>query len=299
MSEPAFDYLARRFDEVGEPHMQLAALLADAEETGFNLDDVSLKAIRQALHLRSLKLERGIVMREEPQNLNPVKTDFEEFVSEAERIIREAIQPVDTIELLSQIEMSHDAIPLASIKTCLRDVGLHYIPGAGYWTHPQYTDQAGRIVTRRCRSERLEKLIECFEQHGYPMTALDIEKWTDGMAPRHWAVRYATSSGGAPIIKGIGAGLYVPVDKLDTAKIPMSYNMAAAINDLTPDQVLNNKDHLRLFKVALLLGKHGYADVHTSRTSRGNVRCQTARVELNEKGRRMVRKAMRDTTDEF
>jgi hypothetical protein len=302
-TEAMFDDMAARYEARGLPAVAVEEIIAETAEAGF-LDPwtfSSTATLANGLRVRGLVIKSGMIEREDAapvENYNPVLTDFEEFTKAAKRVIDEAEYPVDAMDLATRTGLASEAIPYATMKTHLRRVGIWFIPGLGYWRAPQYTDPSGRIVSKHVRSERIKALLECFETQGWPITGVDAERHTGGKVTSRFLSRYAAGSG-SETVKGIGSGLFVPADKLTKAGLPMSANVAAALAKLDPETVIDDLDHLRLFRIAMIMERRGLATIRKSRSSRSRKRIQTMRVTLTDAGKKMVDKIARRGRDEF
>lgn len=296
-----FADMAARFEARGLPAVAVEEIIRETADAGFG-DPWGYSPVSLANGLRphGLAIRSGMIEREDApaENYNPVLTGFDEFTKAAKRVVDEAEYPVDAMDLATRTGLVSTSIPYATMKTHLAKVGVHFIPGLGYWSAPQYTDPSGRIVSKHMRTERVGQMLSTFEKQGWPITGQDAERHTGGVVTSRFMSRYAAGAG-AQTIKGIGAGLFVPADKLGDGPVPMSPNVAAALLALDPETVIDDHDHLRLFRLAMILERHELATIRKSRTSRSRVRIQTARVTLNEAGKKMVEKIARRGRDEF
>jgi hypothetical protein len=297
-----YDFMAERFRALGDPTCKLERIIADAEHAGYvDLWEMPRQGIVNAMRARGIVVANGIMSLPEFEgdHFDPVKTDYAEFVTAAKRIIAEAEYPIDTLDLVEATGLATAAAPLATMRHYLRKEGVHYLPGVGYWRHPQFTTKSGRIISRHCRSERTQALLDYFEVSGWPIAGPDAERETGGLVTSRFLARHATTEESARMVQGIGSGLYVPMGQDKRQALPMSHNVAKALLELSPEEIIDDKEHLRLFRLALILERKGFATTKKSRTTRGGVRRQTARVALTEAGRKMIEKIARLARDEF
>jgi hypothetical protein len=296
-----FDDMARRFAEADRDAVPIEEIIKQTADAGIgDAWTCSKQAMTNAMRVRGIDVRSGMLCRadDDREHFEPVMTDYMEFRQAAKRAIQEAGYPIDTMDLANRTGLNHSAIPLVSMSIHLRKEGIHFLPGVGYWTAPSYTDPSGRIVSRRCRSERAQALIECFETLGWPLVGRDVERHTNGLVTSRFLTTYAADSGRATVA-GLGGGLYVPADKRDSAVIPMSRNVALAMQSLEPETMIDDQDGLRLFRLATLFERKGLATVRKSRSSRGGKRVQTARIEYNKAGLQVLERVTRQTADEF
>lgn len=296
-----YDYMAARFRAAEVQSMPLDELLEYAEQEGYaEIWEVPRAPITSAMRVRGLDVKNGVVSL--PTNgvdfFDPVMTDYREFQDACVRVMKEAEHPLSPPDLIARTGLSDAAVPLSTMQHYLRRVGIHFLPGVGYWKYPQYTDDTGRIVTRRIKSERIEALIDYFQHQGWPIAGKEAERQTKGLVTSRFLVRNAVASSGK-LVSGIGSGLYVPLDRAKDGPIPMSRNIAEALLSLSPDHIIDDKDHLRLFRIALMLERQGLASLKRSRTNRDRVRRQTIRLTLKDAGRAMLEKIARKQADEF
>lgn len=297
---PAINHMAKRFRALGVREIGLEQLIEHATSAGYmDLWQMSREAINNAMKMQGLEVADGLVrVAETPdEHYEPVATDFAEFLAAAKRVMTDAEYPLDAAELIERTGIKQSAVPMATLKTYMRRIDIHFIPGAGYWRNPQYVDPAGRIISRRARSERTAALTAYFESHGWPIVGGDASTDTLGLVTSRFLANYRQNSGRDRIVS-IGGGLYIPSDKADDA-CPLSPNVAAAILSLTPDAMLDDKDHLRLFRVGLWLRRHDYATLRMSRTTRSGIRRQTMRIELTDAGRSLLTPVTRQSRDAF
>ena len=297
----AFDYMAARFRELGKPSMSLDAILSDAEEQGFmDVWEMPRGGIGNAMKVRGLEVRNGQLMfpEHDGEHFDPVETNFAEFKEAAKRVMEEAEYPLPTAELIERAGLHASAAPLASMQSHLREVGIYFLPGVGYWRHPQYTDPAGRVVSKRMRSDRVKTLVSLFEEHGWPIAGKDAERWSQGIVTSRFMTRYANQAGEARIA-GIGSGLYVPIDRAEEAPLPMSRNVVEAVLAIDEETVLDDKDTHRLFRIMLVAERLGWVTLKKSRTTRDRIRRQTARVTWTEEGLKNLRRMNKNTADEF
>uniref|UniRef100_UPI00262DE12B hypothetical protein n=1 Tax=uncultured Paraglaciecola sp. TaxID=1765024 RepID=UPI00262DE12B len=228
-----YDFLADRFRGLGSEPIALEKLLMDAEQDGFGeVWEIDRHGMANALTARGLRLEDGTVMlpQIDGENFDPVITSYEKFAERATDVMKGQTVPLLTEELVSLTGLHRAAIPYSNMQTILAKVGIHFIPGIGYWRHPQYTLQDGSIVSKRFRSLRLQKLMNVFKRQGWPITGPDCLDMTGGFVTSRYLVRQAAEA--HPKIASIGSGLYVPIDQAENSKIPMSKNVVTAVMEI-------------------------------------------------------------------
>lgn len=296
-----FDDMAARFKARGQLSVPIEQIVAETADAGFGDPwGYSAQTLANGLRSRGLVIRSGKIEQDkEPlEHYDPVLTDFDDFLAAARRVIDEAEYPLDPMDLANRTGLISTSIPYATMKAHLKKIGIHFIPGLGYWRAAQYTDPSGRIVSRHCRTERVGALLSVFEKQGWPITGQEAERHTNGLVTSRFLTRYAAGAG-QNTLAGIGAGLFVPRDKASDKGLPMSANVATALLALTPDTMIDDTDHLRLFRIAMILERRGLATIRKSRSSRSRVRVQTMRVTLTDAGRKMIQKVLRRGRDEF
>lgn len=154
------------------------------------------------------------------------------------------------------------------------------------------------MTTRKQYDERAQALVDYFTAHGWPAAGREIERDTKGKVSKLFVSRHSNGKGKEEVTP-LGAGLYAPADRARFDPMPMSRDVAAALLAIPPGDVIDDRDHLRLFKIAVIMGRKGFATVKISRTTRAGIRRQTARVTLTEQGRAMVEAKARLAKDEF
>ena len=153
-------------------------------------------------------------------------------------------------------------------------------------------------MTADITDKRVRSIMRYFDSHGWPVAGRDAERDTAGIVSSRFLARYSTG-GGRQHVLALGAGLYAPVDKAGTDPVPVSRDVAQAVLALEADEVIDDHDHLRLFKLAMILERKGLATIRKSRTTRAGIRRQTIRLALNEAGRSMLEARARLAKDEF
>lgn len=300
--ETIYDYLAARFRQLGGKPITLDKLMMDAEQDGYgDIWEVDRIGVFNALRARGIELTEGVVKFPEidGENFDPIATDYRDFKSAAKAVLDLAEYPVPTHDLIGRVALHSSAVPLSSLRYHLRQVGIHFLPGLGYWRHPQFTDAAGRTVSRKIRSERIVELLAMFEHKGWPITGREAEAWSNGLVTSRYLTLYAR--GLTPMVRPIGSGLYVPADKIEpeNTRIPMSRNVVEALQAIDATKQIDDKDHLRLFRIVLLAERLGWAKVKRSRTTRDGIRRQTMRVTWTDEGAKQLRRAAKATADAF
>lgn len=300
MPDSVFDDMEAAFRSREARAVALEEIVAEvSDEAKTDPWSYSTQAIVNAMRARGIAVRNGMMFSlDEPEGFNPVKTDFDEFKQAAKRVIDEADYPVDAADLVARTGINTEAIPYATMRGHLRQVGIHFIAGLGYWRASQYTDPTGRIIASTEHNQRVATMFSLFETEGWPLAGPDAERLTSGAVTSRFMTRYASGSGRGSLAC-IGVGMFIPADCATAKGIPMSPNVATALLELAPETVLDNQDHLRLFRLATILERRGYATVRRSRSTRNNIRVQTARVEINDAGRRMLQKIAKRGRDEF
>jgi hypothetical protein len=297
-----YDYMAERFRALGKAEYPVDALIEDAANEGYTeLWDMSKHGMANAMRVRGLEIASGMVRLPKDgdgQHYDPIATDYREFTAAAAELIKDLDHPIDAADLIERLALPSIAVPMSTMAFYLRRVGVHYIPGVGYWRAPQYVDPSGRIVSKRIHSERVKALSDLFEAQGWPVVGREAETATGGLVTSRFLTRYALGHG-RQAIKGIGGGLYVPADRFDAGPIPMSRNVAAAMLSLPEGAMIDDHDHLRLYRIAILMEAKKLATLTRSRTTRERIRRQTLRVSINDAGRAMLERIARRTRDEF
>lgn len=295
-----YGYIAQKFRNSELEEMSLDSLLLDAENEGYGeIWELSKHGMANALAARGLVLEEGKVkypINSVGDNYDPEQTGFSEFIGAVKAIIADADSPVDTTDLIGLLDMHKAAIPQNSMQNVLLKENIFYIPGVGYWSAPQYVLDTGQIVSKRMKSKRMERLMSLFENYGWPIAGLDAVELTDNFVTSRYLVRQAAVP--RPKIAGIGSGLYIPIDKKKD-KLPISINVAKMVAELTPETLLKDKPGVRLFRLMNVFEKQSLATVKRSRSCFDGERCQTMRVTLTAKGKRLVNAILETTNDEF
>lgn len=298
--ETIYSFIEAQFRALNVPEYSLSRLVLDAEAEGYgDVYEIPTLALVNAMRARGLDVRNGIIglPAVDGEHFDPIATSFERFVSAARTILRDAEQPIPAHRLIAQVNLPAAAVPYAGMADYLKEVGIYHIPGVGYWRAPQWTMPDGRMISKRIHSERTIRLRDLFEQIGWPIVGREAEAMTDGLVSSVWLSNYAGSGG---IALGLGIGLFVPRDVLTKDRpLPMSANVAQAFADLDDDAVINDKDHFRLFRVALKAAALGYLTVRKSRTTKGGKRVQTMRLTWTEEGLVQLRKAIHRTADVF
>lgn len=298
--EALYDHIARLYQERGNGVVHLEELIEQAARDGFEIVwSVSRQAIINALLVRDIDATGPTVepVKDIVENYDPVATDFAEFTAAAAQIMKTAEYPIDALDLISMTGLATTAVPMSALALYLRRVGIYFIPGVGYWRSAQYVDPSGRIIAPKIRGARMRELFSYFETHGWPVAGPDIERDTAGLVTSRFMARQGAASD-SPII-GIGCGLYILADKATPDGLSMSRNVALSLLALTDDVIIDDKDHLRLYRLALIMERKGLATVKKSRTTRGGVRRQTARLSINPEGRALLESYARLAKDEF
>lgn len=295
-----YDFMADRFRELDSQPIELEKLLMDAEREGFGeIWDMDKHGMANALQARGLVLLSGTVKLPDVEGtpFDPVVTGYDDFTKRAQDIMASQTVPLEADEIVSLVGLQRAAIPFSNMKFHLKKVGIHYIPGVGYWRYPQYTLEDGTFVSKRCRSERKAQLVEVFRKHGWPITGRDATVWSEGFVTSRYLVKQAQINHAR--ISGLGSGLYVPRDQTERWRIPMSRNVVERILSIDPRELIRDKPELRIFRILLLMERKGMATLARSRSSVGNERCQTLRAKLTKEGRETLERMSQSSQDEF
>ena len=110
--------------------------------------------------------------------------------------------------------------------------------------------------------------------------------------------RDLVAKGESDAVAGIGSGMYVPYALRNVKPLPVSPNVARAMLD-AEGNAIDDKDHLRLFRLALILERHELATLKMSRTTRGGLRRQTARIVLTDDARQWLESIASGPRDAF
>lgn len=250
---------------------------ASIEEFGF----------RNAMMIRGVLVKDGFCRKYEGHEFkDTIAVGFKKFSARAVEIVEQADAPVPAVDLIAMVGMSEGAMPLGSLKRYLRRVGIHFIPGLGYWHKKHFIDAGGTIYGKRTGAKYREHILEAFQTYGWPLTNVDIEAATHGRVSRNYVVMAAKQPW--PDMVSIKYGLYVPAGAARRAGVPMSRNIAEALLDLSPDEALDAKDNTRMYRLCHLLHEMGYGIARHTNTRRDGKARRLAYFTLNETGRRRL-----------
>lgn len=140
-------------------------------------------------------------------------------------------------------------------------------------------------------------MLAYFERHGWPIVGSQVEDETAGEATSRLLTMLATRATG-DVIHGLGSGLYIPYALRNVEPVALSPNVAKAVISMEGETV-NDKDHLRLFRVLRILEQRGQLSMKMSRTIRGGLRRQTIRFVLNDDARAWLEKTSMEPRDAF
>lgn len=254
--------------------------------------------LTNALHMRGVKLANGMLCRDVPApEFEPLTIDYTAFVEAAVRVITEATAPLTAIEIIGMSGITGEAIPSGSLSALLKPHGIYLIPGVGFWRGPQYIDPSGRIVTARAQSDAVREVLGHFERHGWPILGSAVQEETEGGVTSRYIARLV-AKGESDAVAGIGSGMYVPYALRTVKPLPVSPNVARAMLDVEGNAI-DDKDHLRLFRLALILERHELATLKKSRTTRGGLRRQTAIIVLTDEARQWLESIASGPRDAF
>lgn len=279
-----FDHLAYTFRAMDVGQCSLEQL---AEKAKVNLFDVTPITLRNAMLFRGIEIENGIASLYEGHDFKDTITlGYKKFCQRAAEIVEVADEPVPAVDLIALVGFAEAAIPLSTMSRHLKKVGIWFIPGLGYWHKRQFVDQDGNIYGRKTDNAQAAALVEAFKEYGWPMTAIDLEAATSGVVTR----RYVTHAVRRPWpdIVSVGYGLYVPAGAARRVGFPVSTNVARAILDLEPSEVLDSKDNTRMYRLCDLLRRFRYGVVRRSNTVRDGKQRRIAYFKLNDTGRRAL-----------
>jgi|GEM_PF-4213012 len=299
--EDIYDFLAEAFRSQDRPQVDYGYMMDLAEKEGhLDVFEIPKGAMANAMKVRGVKVVDGLFQYPSVDGLtfDPAEEGYDPFLKAAKKAVGNAEYPLPTDELLQRCGAHSSAAPLTLLKHHLKRVGVHWLPGVGYWRAPQYTNKSGRIVSKRLKSERTQAMIDAFEKNGWPLSGKDIEKHTGGIATTKYISNYVKRAGEA-LVASIGYGLYVPADLKGTSTIPMSANVADLVRGIDVEQIIDDKEDHQVYRIMLLASKFGYVKLKKSRTTRSGVRCQTIRIKWTQKGRDFMKEASKRTSDEF
>ncbi len=295
-----YEFIAAEYRKSGDTHIELNDLLIKAADEGYGeVWQISKHGMANALAARGLELKNGVIHlpRYEGGNFDPVVTDYEEFLEAAKEVMDGQTQPLETMELVSLTGLTRAAVPLNTLASKLQRIGVYFIPGVGYWNSPSYTLENGKVLTRRCRSDRLAGLLNLFEIHGWPIAGRDAEAWSNGLVTS----RFMTIAANQPHarIAGIGSGLYVPVDRAADKPLPMTPNIADKLLELDMKTLVRDKPEVRFFRILKVLERLGIVKAKHSRSTHDGKRCQSIRAKLTKPGRIEIKRLCTAVQDEF
>lgn len=310
--ETLYDFMARRFRAMARPTYPLERIIQDAEEEGFvDVWDMPHHGIHNAMRKRGLEVANGLLSLPEigGENFDPIADDYAEFKKIAKTVMKESDVPLSAGDLVERCGLSRAAVPLADMKRHLRKVGIHFIEGVGYWKHSQYVMPDGRILSRRCRSERVEALNRHFERHGYPVVGPDIERATSGLVTSRFLTLMANQT--TPPVVSVGSGLYIPTG-VETGVLPLSRQTAAMMLAVEPGMRITDNDALLIFRIASMMERKGLARIKRSRTTDASVakhmvgkrerkttRVQTMWITYTAAGRALLQQLAKPASDEY
>lgn len=249
--------------------------------------DVGREVLRNAFTARGVTYASGELRRPAPfVETAPPKADYLPFVNAAKDIIDMAVKPVSVADLITHGGLVSTAVPPSNtLGHHLKRAGVHFIPGIGYWKHPQYITAAGEILMAAPRSKKSRRMMDTFIAHGWPLAGEEIERLTNGEVTSRFMTKQSHIKG-ARLVKSLRGGLFVPAMTTTTADmpIPMTHDMAEAILSNNPSEPIYRSENVTLYKMAGLLARHRMATVKEGWGIRNGRRQRKAFMELTEAG---------------
>lgn len=281
-SEHTYDRIAAHFYESNKEAIPLETVI---ELLGLINLDVPKEALKAAMSMRGLDYRNGEITRKRPdEGQRPPKSDYSAFVLAAREAIDMASKPMPAGELIGISGLSTEAIP-RELPHHLRSAGIYFIPGAGYWKHPQYATDTGELHYSPSRSEALVALMNAFQEHGWPLSGEEIEKATGGKVTSRFCSLSAHRNRHR-LIRSVGNGMFVPYGAQATPSrpIPVSNNVMHTVIDHDPAEPIFRAENVRLYKIAPILAKHGVAKIKEGASVRNGRRQRYILMELTEAG---------------
>ena len=225
--------------------------------------------LRNGLKINGFDIRNGIVTRSaEPPSPDRLDTEWPrgEIINSLVRIVQAAERPIPPADLFRRLSLTISAVEHRALNRRLVDLGVFYIPAAGYWRRPQFTTDSGKFLLAKIPTIRVQRMLEYIEQTGYPFVPELAAAATDNyvnlkflgshIQSRSPAVASLTKISG---LKKRRFGLYVPVAAA-ADRLPVSANVATELLYLGDERIFIDTDR-RLFLVCSYLGAIGLADV--------------------------------------
>lgn len=278
-NDDLFHFIADEFNALPDDRAPIERFLTQATKAGYDEAwTISREALTNGLHLLGLQYSGGILMKPVTEPVLSRPNGFEEFRNAARGALLLAEEPLSQQALIAITGISGPAVPWSNMKAVLSKVGIHFIPGHGYWRNAIYSDASRNVITTARDPRRLAVVVEMFQQQGWPIAGKSAGE-RGSLSSRQIAQRIAA---GNRFIRTLGGGLYVPADQ--KGKLPLSSDVAKALLMLGSRTAVCDHDDLRLFRMLVLMGKLGMAVTTTARSQRLGRRCQIAKASFTEKG---------------
>lgn len=294
-----YSFIFRAFIDNGEQTTSLTEILKAAEQAGIaGAWDIDRATLRNAMNILGIEVRDGMLFRNVLHEIELQPNDFALFIGAAKAVIKELGRPATADQIISMSGIKSSEIPYGGIEETLTKAGLHFIPGAGYWKYTQYSDQRTGLIMHKAGSHRRAKLADVFRQYGWPLDGREIEEYSGGEVTSKYLTRLAVHKDSSPIRSlAQGSGLYVPADQ--RGQFPMSPTVAKALLDIHEGRMITDKESLRIFRLVVLMGRAGLANVTQSRTVRRGQRLQTAKVSFTDKALRQLYRQANITFEAF
>lgn len=295
MTRRLHNALATAFRSSGEPSMSIDELLKSCAEEHPEAYDATRPQLANALSARGMTLVNGIVRltanEQEPDNGPAGWADFKRA---ARRAMQWRSEPMAAMDIIAETGLTEAQVPYAHMESVLASIGMHFIPGHGYWKFAIYSDGFSRIVETADTPRRIGPVIDMLRQYGWPLAGKDIERWSKGKVTAVAVSQEAYR--GNIYIRPIGRGLYVPADQ--KGDLPLSANVADRLLRLLDDDWLTTDD-VRIYRLACVLGASGMATVRHARQTHSGRKLQAVSFTPNRKGMAVLLRAARRPAEVF
>lgn len=265
-SENVLDIIAETFSAMNMNPSPIEKVLQAAGITDFH---IPVNAMKNAMAMRGITYASGILSRTAgPIDMPPSKPDHDEFVRRVTEVVGMSEEPIPAGVLIGMLGLVNESIP-SRMSAALRGSGVHFIPGAGFWTHSHYISPDGSIIHKKFSSARHTAMLAAFQAVGWPMTLGEMEEATGGAVSRRYASSSAFKKGDRLI--SVVDGLVFPavlMDRRNKRWIPMSHNTIRDVMKQDPDKIILLSEAPRLYKIGRLMGKEGFAKIRNSWTTR-------------------------------
>lgn len=285
MSRSLHQEIAYRFRMKDEPTAFVRDILQECAKAGMHeAEEPNMEAIENALAARGILL-RGGLMSVMPAQFHKGPETFEVFKKAAKAALRFSAQPMEAVELIEATALAGDMVPYTSMTAVLKEAGLHYIPGAGYWRHRVYSEPVTQTVVSD-HPRRMAAVIDMFRIHGWPVAQPKTA------AGRKLATLANAKSG---YVRAIHHGLYVPWDQ--TGPLPISANVARSMVKFADDDLISKRD-MGLLRLAFAMAGMGLGEITIHREANG-VRQRKVSFKANAAGMKKLLKAARLPVEVF